>query len=215
MFQTIAEASSIAAESSLMGWSHLLFLVMSLVSSRTTGAFPVHDSNPVLEFSDQVRLRHLYASNEDTQTHLQITPEGEVSGSLHQTLYSLLEIKAVKPGILVIRGKKSGLYLCMDHTFQLYGSKAYKEEDCNFREVPLKDGHVLYFSERHRASLALKTAKGPPLTQFLPMQNTIPLEEMFINSDPFEGFRKRILDVESDDPFNTQSDASHYRHVLD
>ncbi|XP_078511117.1 fibroblast growth factor 21-like [Lissotriton helveticus] len=209
------EASSLAAESPLMGWSHLLFLVMGLVSSRTTGAFPVHDSNPLLNFSDQVRLRHLYAANEDSQTHLQITPGGEVSGSLSQTLYSLLEIKAVKPGILVIRGKKSGLYLCMDHSLHLYGSEAYKEEDCNFREVPLKDGYVLYFSEKHRASLALKASKGPPLTQFLPMQNTVPLEEMFINSDHFESLRKRILDVESDDPFNTQSEASHYGHVLD
>lgn len=66
-----------------------LYLIALALSSFKRGlASPIRDSSPILGFADQVRLRHLYADNEHTHLHLQITAEGEVSGTKEKNLYS-------------------------------------------------------------------------------------------------------------------------------
>ncbi|KAM8927742.1 fibroblast growth factor 21-like [Pelodytes ibericus] len=165
---------------------------------RITLANPITDNNPVLHFSDQVRLRHLYADNENTHLHLQISPEGIVSGTQEKNLYSLLEIKAVKPSILVIRGMQSTRYLCMDSKYHLYGSKKYKEEDCNFREVPLRDGYNLYFSETHPAPLSLTPSRGRQLARFMPLEAS--KDFTYMGDYSAEQFQRSHLDIGSEDP---------------
>ncbi|XP_072282913.1 fibroblast growth factor 21 [Pyxicephalus adspersus] len=171
--------------------AQLCLLALAIGSSSRVLASPLRDNNPVLGYSDQVRLRHLYADNEHTHLHLQITPEGEVSGTQEKNLYSLLEIKAVKPSILVIRGMKSTRYLCMDSKHHLYGSTIYKEDDCNFREVPLADGYNLYFSEKYPAPLTLTPLRGGhpagrQMARFMPLESTIPLETLYAVDHSYE-----------------------------
>ncbi|KAM4703071.1 fibroblast growth factor 21-like [Rhinophrynus dorsalis] len=170
-------------------------------SSRISLAYPIRDTNPLLGFHDQVRLKHLYTDNERTHLHLQILPNGEVSGTQEKNPHSVMEIKAVKPSIVVIRGIRSSRYLCMDPGHHLYGSEIYKEEDCNFREEPLSNGYNLYFSEKHSAQLSLNPLKdGRKMERFMPLENTIPLEYIYIADDPFEQFQDKSSDLGSDDP---------------
>ncbi|XP_053308247.1 fibroblast growth factor 21 [Spea bombifrons] len=175
-------------------------LAFILCNTRITLGNPLGDSNPILHFSDQVRHRHLYADNEYTHLHLQISPEGTVSGTQEQNLYSLLEIKAVKPSVLVMRGLKSTLFLCMDSRHNLYGSADYIEDDCNFREVPLKDGYNLYISEKHPAPLSLTPLRGRQMARFIPLENTISLESIYMGDYSFEPFPRSNIDIGSEDP---------------
>uniref|UniRef100_A0A8C5PEZ3 Fibroblast growth factor n=1 Tax=Leptobrachium leishanense TaxID=445787 RepID=A0A8C5PEZ3_9ANUR len=175
-----------------------LLLAFILAGSRTVFGWPIGDNNPVLGHPDQVRVRYLYAGNEHTHLHLQISPEGRVSGTEDKNQYSLLEIKAVKPRILVIRGIHSTLYLCMDSRHQLYGSEKYNENDCNFREVALHDGYNLYFSEKHSAHLKLTPSRGRQMDRFLPLEASG--EPTYIGDDSSERFQKPNRDYGSEDP---------------
>ncbi|XP_029440306.1 fibroblast growth factor 19-like [Rhinatrema bivittatum] len=193
------------------GWLWIL-AVLGVTYPRKMLAFPLHDANPLFQFSDLVRLRHLYTEDEQIHLHLQITEDGDVTGTREQNIYSLLEIKAVKPSILVIRGKKSLRYLCMDATGRLFGSKVYSVTDCHFREVPLQDGYNLYFSEKHHAPLTLSSARTrapwsgralPPLSHFLPLVNKVPVEVFYLSFEHVEGpGDSQYLNEGSEDPFD-------------
>nr|XP_033817817.1 fibroblast growth factor 21 [Geotrypetes seraphini] len=193
-----------------LGWLWI-FVVLEVTHLRRALAFPLHDANPLFQFSDLVRLRHLYTADDNIQLHLQIADDGEVTGTKEQNIYSLLEIKAVKPSILVIRGKKSLRYLCMDATGSLFGSEVYSDTDCHFREVPLSDGYNLYFSEKHRMPLTLSDVRTggiwtgralPPLSHFLPLVNRVPIEAAYLSLDSFEGLGENGLREGLEDPFN-------------
>ncbi|KAM5132184.1 fibroblast growth factor 21 [Mantella aurantiaca] len=195
-----------------------LWLFALALSPGRMLASPVRDDNPLLGYSDQVRLRHLYADNEHTHLHLQITSEGEVSGTQEKNLYSLLEIKAVKPSILVIRGMKSTRYLCMDSRHHLYGSTIYKEDDCNFREVPLADGYNLYFSEKYPAPLTLTPTRGghpsgKQMARFMPLESTIPLEVLYAADHSYENQQGSYLDIE--DPLRMIDRSNIFSPSLD
>ncbi|XP_066483414.1 fibroblast growth factor 21 [Tiliqua scincoides] len=168
-----------------------------------TPAFPLHNSSPLLQFDGQVRLRHLYTADEQTHLLLEITPDGTVRGSRFQNPFSLLEIKAVKPGIIRIQAKKTAQFLCMKPNGYLYGSLIYSEEACNFREKVLHDGYNLYYSEQYNIPVSLsspgalpRSRQLPPFSQFLPMVNKIPLDPVFVDYV----FDEQELDVESPDP---------------
>ncbi|XP_075695036.1 fibroblast growth factor 21, partial [Rhinoderma darwinii] len=196
----------------------LYFIALALSSSRSALASPIRDNSPILGYADQVRLRHLYADNEHTHLHLQITPEGEVSGTKEKNLYSLLEIKAVKPSILVIRGIKTTRYLCMDSRHHLYGSMVYKEDDCNFREVPLADGYNLYYSEKHPAPLTLTPTRGghqsgKQLVRFMPLESSIPLESLYAVDHSYDHQHRSHLDIE--DPLGMIDRSSIFSPSLD
>ncbi|KAM9299407.1 fibroblast growth factor 21 [Gastrophryne carolinensis] len=196
----------------------LCLMAFTLSSFGRVLARPIRDENPILGFSDQVRLRHLYTDNDHTHLHLQITAEGEVSGTQEKNLYSLLEMKAVKPSILVIKGMKSTRYLCMDSRHHLYGSKTYKEDDCNFREVPLADGYNLYYSEKHPAPLALTPMKGgrpsgKQMARFMPLESTIPLEALHGSDYYYDHHQHRHLDIE--DPLGMIDNSNIFSPSLD
>ncbi|XP_016852196.1 fibroblast growth factor 21 [Anolis carolinensis] len=187
---------------------YLLFLVSLVFWAallRTAPALPLRNSNPIYQFDGQVRLRHLYTADEQTHLHLEILPDGTVGGSRFQNPFSLMEIKAVKPGVIRMQAKKTSRFLCMKPNGRLYGSLFYSEEACNFHEKVLSDGYNLYYSENYNIPVSLSSAGNlgqsrqlPPFSQFLPLVNKIPLEPVLEDFD----FYGHQLDVESADPLS-------------
>ncbi|XP_029702368.1 fibroblast growth factor 19 isoform X1 [Takifugu rubripes] len=122
-----------------------------------------------------VRFRHLYAAS--AGLHLLITEEGSIQGSADPTLYSLMEIRPVDPGCVVIRGAATTRFLCIEGAGRLYSSQTYSKDDCTFREQILADGYSVYRSVGHGALVSLgnyrQQLRGedwsvPTLAQFLP-----------------------------------------------
>ncbi|KAM4593567.1 fibroblast growth factor 19 [Odontesthes bonariensis] len=143
---------------------------------------PLSDQGPHIDhgWGQVVRLRHLYAAKPGL--HLLISEDGQIHGSADQTLHSLLEIRPVGPGRVVIRGVATTRFLCIEGDGRLYSSHTYNEEDCTFREQILADGYNTYISERHGALLSLgnhqQRLQGldrsvPGLAQFLPRISTL------------------------------------------
>ncbi|GCB62768.1 hypothetical protein scyTo_0011515 [Scyliorhinus torazame] len=99
----------------------------------------------------------------------------------------LLEIRAVAPGVVAIKGYRSGRYLCMEREGRLLGSLSYNEADCSFKERLLSGTYNLYWSETYRAAVSLSNRRQrahtrgrafPPFSQFLPIRNTLPLRPL-------------------------------------
>ncbi|XP_044540660.1 fibroblast growth factor 21 isoform X1 [Gracilinanus agilis] len=168
-----------------------------LLACRAWGA-PVPDSSPALLFGGQVRLRHLYAEDgRAAEAHVEMLPDGAVrlaaarspdgewgtagggrrrpGGSPRPDLTlpaGLLELKAVKPGIIRILAVRSGRFLCMRPDGQLYGAVHYDASACNFRERLLGDGYNVYTSEAHGRPLRLPPPASPGHagpSRFLPL----------------------------------------------
>ncbi|KAL6112643.1 fgf19 [Pungitius sinensis] len=72
------------------------------------------------DWGQSVRLKHLYAGR--AGLHLLIGEEGQIQGSAQQSQYSLLEIRAVGPGCVVIRGVATARFLCIEGNGRLYSS---------------------------------------------------------------------------------------------
>ncbi|XP_041093649.1 fibroblast growth factor 21-like [Polyodon spathula] len=186
-----------------------------------SGASPLRlrrDSSPLLLHGDQVRLRHLYTANERTALHLQIDPEGSVSGSAEQNAYTLLEIRSVQPGVTVIRGLSSAQYLCMDHSGRLHGARRYRESDCSFQELLLPDGYSIFLSARHSAVVSLGAVRHrhhspgtrlPPLSKFLPVLSLLPPQPQAgeFEALALQGLIAPGLDLDSEDPFGMSWEA--------
>ncbi|KAF5925904.1 hypothetical protein HPG69_000395 [Diceros bicornis minor] len=86
-------------------------------------AHPIPDSSPLLQFGGQVRLRYLYTDDaQETEAHLEIRADGTVAGAAHRSPESLLELKALKPGVIQILGVKTSRFLCQGPDGTLYGS---------------------------------------------------------------------------------------------
>ncbi|XP_073346476.1 fibroblast growth factor 21 [Pagrus major] len=174
-----------------------LLLIISLPFSLS---FYLTDSNPLLSFNSQVREVHLYTDNHRRGMYLQMTPDGRVSGSDAQTLNSVLELKSVKSGHVVIKGQSSSLFLCMDSEGHLRGQSHYTDADCTFRELLLADGYTRFLSSHHGSPVSLASKQSPdrhtvPFTRFLPLRNTLARES--VSEQPNN---QRYFDVDSDDP---------------
>lgn len=155
-------------------WVRLLMAVFLL---GVCEAYPISDSSPLLQFGGQVRQRYLYTDDDqDTEAHLEIREDGTVVGTAHRSPESLLELKALKPGVIQILGVKASRFLCQQPDGTLYGSPHFDAEACSFRELLLKDGYNVYQSEAHGLPLRLPqkdSANQNPATRgparFLPM----------------------------------------------
>ncbi|XP_040924250.1 fibroblast growth factor 21 [Betta splendens] len=163
-------------------------------------SFYLPDANPLLSFNSQVRERHLYTDNHRRGMYLQMTLDGRVSGSDAQTSYSVLELKSVKPGHVVIVGKSSSLFLCVDDAGRLRGQGLYAEADCTFRELLLADGYTRFLSSHHGFPVSLASRQSPdrpavPFTRFLPIRNTLMEED---DSERAAGSQKHF-NMDSDD----------------
>ncbi|XP_076595412.1 fibroblast growth factor 19 [Chaetodon auriga] len=143
---------------------------------------PLSDQGPHIahSWSQVVRLRHLYSARPGL--HLLISGDGQIQGSVDQTLYSLLEIRPVDPGCVAIRGAATARFLCIEGDGRLYSSHTYSRDDCAFREQILPNGYNIYVSDRHGALLSLGNYRQrmqgrdrgiPALAQFLPRISTL------------------------------------------
>ncbi|XP_028910003.1 fibroblast growth factor 23 [Ornithorhynchus anatinus] len=128
-------------------------------------------------------LTHLYTATERSGVHLQIRKDGRVDGTPRQTVYSALSIKAEDAETVVITGVKSGRYLCMHPRGHVFGSHSFSPESCRFAHRRLENGYDVYLSPSSLLLLSLGREKRvfqpganpPPLAQFLPRRNEIPL----------------------------------------
>ncbi|KAM4624495.1 fibroblast growth factor 21 [Polymixia lowei] len=182
------------SSSSLSAVLFILLLPLSL-------SFYLPDSNPLLSMGDPVRERHLYTENHRRGMYLEITPDGRVAGSAAQTIYSVLELRSVRPGQTVIKGLSSSLYLCSDSRGHLRGENHYTETDCTFRELLLADGYTRFLSSHHGVPVSLASKHSPeqqalPFTRFLPLRNTLTKE---IVSEQLPERQERF-DMDSGDP---------------
>ncbi|XP_063334634.1 fibroblast growth factor 19 [Pelmatolapia mariae] len=163
----------------------LLLLIVSIVNvlfGVGMVCMPLSDNGPHIThgWAQVVRLRHLYATRPGM--HLLISESGQIRSSAVQTLHSLMEIRPVGPGRVVIRGVATARFLCIEDDGTLYSSHAYSREDCIFREQILPDGYNIYISDRHGVLLSLGNHRqrlqgldrgDPALAQFLPRISTL------------------------------------------
>eukprot|EP00064_Thunnus_orientalis_P005287 superscaffoldBa00000509_g5301 len=132
--------------------------------------------------------------------YLQMTQDGRVSGSDAQTPYSVLELKSVERGHVVIKGQSTSLFLCMDSRGRLRGQRHYAEADCTFRELLLADGYTRFLSSHNGFPVSLASKHSPdrhsvPFTRFLPIRNT--LTRVSVSEQPPDN--EKYFNVDSDD----------------
>ncbi|XP_020858905.1 fibroblast growth factor 21 [Phascolarctos cinereus] len=147
--------------------------LLSLLLAYRGWGYPIPDSSPMLLFGGQVRLRHLYTDDgQDTEAHVEMGPDGAVRAAVERSPDSLLELKAVKPGVIRILAVHSSRFLCMRPSGELYGAVQYDPSACNFREHLLGDGYNVYESEAHGRTLRLSPQASlgqPGPSRFLPL----------------------------------------------
>ncbi|XP_049643516.1 fibroblast growth factor 21 [Suncus etruscus] len=142
-------------------WGHWVALLLGLLG--TCGARPLPDSSPLLQFGGQVRQRYLYTDDaQRTETHLEIRADGSVGGAASRTPESLLELKALKPGVIRILGIRTSRFLCQRPDGALYGSLHFDAQACSFRELLLQDGYNIYRSEAWGLPLRLLPSPSSP-----------------------------------------------------
>ncbi|NP_001098748.1 fibroblast growth factor 1b [Danio rerio] len=115
--------------------------------------------------------------------HLRILPSGTVDASRQDNdINTLLKVKAVKAGVVAIRGHETGLYLAMDKCGRLYGTAVLNEE-CFFIEKMEENHYNTYRSQRYqdngdwfvgirkngRTKDGSRTHKGQNAVYFLPI----------------------------------------------
>ncbi|NXD24631.1 FGF6 factor, partial [Spelaeornis formosus] len=123
------------------------------------------------------RQRRLYC-NVGIGFHLQILPDGRISGVHNENQYSLFEISTVERGVVSLLGVKSALFIAMNSKGRLYGTAIFQDE-CKFKETLLPNNYNAYESNIHRGSyIALskhgrvkrgnKVSPAMTVTHFLP-----------------------------------------------
>ncbi|NXF74946.1 FGF6 factor, partial [Sclerurus mexicanus] len=123
------------------------------------------------------RQRRLYC-NVGIGFHLQILPDGRISGVHNENQYSLFEISTVERGVVSLLGVKSALFIAMNSKGRLYGTAVFQDE-CKFKETLLPNNYNAYESNAYRgAYIALskhgrvkrgnKVSPAMTVTHFLP-----------------------------------------------
>ncbi|XP_035980413.2 fibroblast growth factor 21 isoform X2 [Halichoerus grypus] len=172
-----------------MGWEEarsehlgLWVPVLAVLLLEACRAHPIPDSSPILQFGGQVRRRYLYTDDaQETEAHLEIRADGTVGAAARRSPESLLELKALKPGVIQILGVKTSRFLCQGPDGTLYGSLHFDPIACSFRELLLKDGYNIYHSETlglplrlppHNSPYRDLAPRGP--ARFLPLPGLLP-----------------------------------------
>ncbi|XP_037372829.1 fibroblast growth factor 21 [Talpa occidentalis] len=167
-----------------MGWAEarsehqgLWVPVLVALLLGASQAHPIPDSSPLLQFGGQVRHRYLYTDDaQKVEAHLEIRADGTVVGAARRSAESLLELKALKPGVIQIFGVRTSRFLCQGPDGTLYGSLRFDPEACSFRELLLEDGYNIYQSEAlgiplrlppHSSASREPASRGP--ARFLPL----------------------------------------------
>ncbi|XP_036933460.1 putative fibroblast growth factor 1 isoform X1 [Acanthopagrus latus] len=113
---------------------------------------------------DYRRLTRLYCMNGGH--HLQILADGSVQGQRDDgEAHTVLKLKAVDRGVVVIEGTEAGRYLAMSDEGRLYGSPTLTDE-CFFLEKLEENHYNTYLSQKHQDKswyVALKKNGKPKL----------------------------------------------------
>ncbi|KAM6069626.1 fibroblast growth factor 19 [Theristicus caerulescens] len=190
-------------------------------------SLPLPDAGPHVNYGwgEPIRLRHLYTASKHGlfSCFLRIGGDGRVDAAGSQSPQSLLEIRAVAVRTVAIKGVRSSRYLCMDEAGRLHGQLRYSTEDCSFEEEIRPDGYNVYKSKKYGISVSLSSAKQRqqfkgkdflPLSHFLPMINTVPVESTDFGEygDYSQAFDPEVysspLETDSMDPFGITSKLS-------
>ncbi|XP_034740196.1 fibroblast growth factor 4-like [Etheostoma cragini] len=123
------------------------------------------------------RLRRLYC-NVGIGFHIQVLPNGKITGVHNENRYSLLEMSPVERGVLTLFGVRSGLFIAMSDKGKLYGSGHYNDE-CKFKENILANNYNAYESAAHPGmyiglSKTGKTKRGNRVTPTMTMTHFLP-----------------------------------------
>lgn len=123
------------------------------------------------------RVRRLYC-NAGIGFHLQVLPDGRISGVHNENQHSLIEISTVERGVISLYGVKSQLFVAMNSRGRLYGTKAFGDE-CKFKETLLPNNYNAYesfvykgfyiaLSKHGRVKKGNKASPAMTVTHFLP-----------------------------------------------
>ncbi|XP_028314855.1 fibroblast growth factor 4-like [Gouania willdenowi] len=93
------------------------------------------------------RIRRLYC-NVGIGFHLQLLPNGTITGVHNENRYTLLEMSPVERGVVTLFGLRSGLFIAMSDRGKLYGSGHYSDQ-CRFKEKLLANNYNAYESAAH------------------------------------------------------------------
>ncbi|KAK5925578.1 hypothetical protein CgunFtcFv8_018090 [Champsocephalus gunnari] len=123
------------------------------------------------------RLRRLYC-NVGIGFHIQVLPNGKVTGVHNENRYSLLELSPVEIGVLTLFGVRSGLFIAMSDKGKLYGSGNFNDE-CKFKENLLANNYNAYESAAYPGmyiglSKTGKTKRGNRVTPTMTMTHFLP-----------------------------------------
>ncbi|XP_040917909.1 fibroblast growth factor 4A-like [Toxotes jaculatrix] len=91
--------------------------------------------------------------------HLKILPNGSVGGVHKTTEYCWMKVFVVKPGVVGIKGVKSGLYLCMSAGGQVYGAEQFCD-NCLLKENLEENHYTTYSSLTHPGIYLALSRKG-------------------------------------------------------
>lgn len=137
------------------------------VSSMTEGeiALPLLGlGKHELSHPDHTALKRLYCANGGH--HLRLQPDGAVDGCRQEEdIHTVFKVRACNPGVVLIQGIETGLYLAMDHNGRLFAS-ATLSGDCYFLETMEENHYNTYRSQKHGMGqwyLALKRDGRPKL----------------------------------------------------
>ncbi|XP_069914562.1 fibroblast growth factor 22 [Oryctolagus cuniculus] len=128
-------------------WLGLVWLLLARMpgAAGTPSAPRRPRSYPHLE--GDVRWRRLFSS---THFFLRVDPRGRVQGTRwRHGQDSVVEIRSVRVGIVVIKAVHSGFYVAMNRRGRLHGSRVYTV-DCRFQERIEENGYNTYASLRWR-----------------------------------------------------------------
>ncbi|XP_028304561.1 fibroblast growth factor 4B-like isoform X1 [Gouania willdenowi] len=123
------------------------------------------------------RVRRLYC-NIGIGFHLQVLPDGRISGTHSENQHSLIEISTVDRGVISLFGMKSELFVAMNAKGRLYGTRFFRDE-CKFKEMLLANNYNAYesfvykgfyiaLSKRGRVKRGNKASTAMTVTHFLP-----------------------------------------------
>lgn len=97
---------------------------------------------------DYRRLTRLYCMNGGH--HLQIRPDGTVRGQREdRDVHTVLKLKSVDIGVVVIKGEEAGRYLAMNCEGRLYSSPTVNEE-CYFLEKLEENHYNTYQPQKYK-----------------------------------------------------------------
>ncbi|NXG31295.1 FGF19 factor, partial [Dromaius novaehollandiae] len=196
-----------------LGKSPASLALLGLALAVGARSLPLSDAGPHVNYGwgEPIRLRHLYTASKHGlfSYFLRIGSDGR--------------IRAVAVRTVAIKGVRSSRYLCMDAAGRLRGQLRYSTEDCSFEEEIRPDGYNVYKSKKHGISVSLSNAKQRqqfkgkdflPLSHFLPMINTVPVESTDFGEygDYSQAFESDMysspLETDSMDPFGITSKLS-------